>query len=718
MALTFGHVLVGSDRRPGLVIERPGRRAASATLGIAFLALLIDAIANPRAFFDLWAMQAIQGVDAPGLPGFIGAIERLTSSTGAVAAWALVLIAFAVTRRWAAAIVTSLMPVGGVLNTLVGEFLVERTRPHAAELERTSFNFEERSFPSGHVMGAVLLYGLIFVVAGRIAFRPLRLAIQGGSALVILASGFERVWEGAHWPTDVLGAYALGGLLLVGLVALEARLHGAIDGLPLIHAGAVAHDESRQHAHALTSVVLFDRQTVAKVYRPGLLPRLLYWAAYQAPFPYERNRAALRAATARRNLAALLTEYWYGTARVARIVGIERAPSGDSRFAVVSERVNGQAPADRRDAKAFLAGLRERFEAAGLPTWQIDPRQPRAVDNLLETAPGVYQIVDLESGLVSPLASVKTWRRAIRRAMVPIFDDVYADVTRAYVAREETAMTAALGEAWVTELHNTIDAGEAAAAEWHAGEPRLWHRLLTGFGLWGRVRSLKARTAGGQEKAQAWLSKAIDGWERDERISADEAATLRRQMQEPTFQAMLPYLGAHILISIPLRFPFGSIVRPVMVAGALGVATARLARRQISREQWKVAWSIHSPLVMLLAAVPGFGSFAYLGSKPIRANRLLLRVLADAALAKAPKNLYERSKLRRLVARPAGSANLTHIADARRVRATEESAALTELAWATEPRRPAPPATRRLNPVEQPTPLPLAPEYEAAAGAA
>jgi hypothetical protein len=59
---------------------------------------------------------------------------------------------------------------------------------------------------------------------------------------------------------------------------------------------------------------------------------------------------------------------------------------------------------------------------------------------------------------------------------------------------------------------------------------------------------------------------------------------------------------------------------------------------------------------MVLAAIPGFGSFAYLGAKPVRANRLLLRALADAAGRKAPWRLYERIGLRRLVARPVDGA--------------------------------------------------------------
>lgn len=66
------------------------------------------------------------------------------------------------------------------------------------------------SFPSGHAFGEALIYGLIFWFAPRIFPRwwmafALRLACAG----VIVLGGLNRVVDGAHWPTDVLGAWLL-----------------------------------------------------------------------------------------------------------------------------------------------------------------------------------------------------------------------------------------------------------------------------------------------------------------------------------------------------------------------------------------------------------------------------------------------------------------------------------------------------------------------------
>jgi hypothetical protein len=492
-------------------------------------------------------------------------------------------------------------------------------------------------------MGAVMFYGLIFFLASKIQHTVLRLAIQTASVAIVASIGFARIWEGAHWPSDVLGAYAWGGLFLVVLFAVYNRIEAAAGHLPFIHAGEIAHDEERRHAHALTSVVFFNGDSVSKVYNPGFLPRALYWLSFQAPFPYVANRKALDAAMQRRNLAAMLTEYWYGESRVARVTGIDVV---DGNLAVTSEFVDGHEPSNRADAKQFLRDLRARFEQAGLPTWQIDPRQPRAVDNVLETADGRYMIVDLESGLVSPLASIKSWVRAIRRGHAPIFDTVYFDITREYVARESDAIRAATSDAWLAELDATLHGAEESANAWYASEPRLWSKLVD-------VRNWKPRAekavAGGQEKAMGWLTTSVDTWQAEGRISDTEATRLRAEMDTPQFQAVVPHLGAHVGISILLRFPLGSIARAGWTALALLGATGRLMARRIDFASWKQSFSIHNPVVIALGAIPGFGAFAYLAAGPIRKNRLLMRLTVDAVMFKMPWRLYERTGMRRVL---------------------------------------------------------------------
>jgi undecaprenyl-diphosphatase len=77
-------------------------------------------------------------------------------------------------------------------------------------------------FPSGHAMGVVLLMGGLAYVAAASLPRGWPRAIPWGIAgCVVLATGYGRIDTGAHWPTDVLGGYLWGSLIL--LIAIVVR---------------------------------------------------------------------------------------------------------------------------------------------------------------------------------------------------------------------------------------------------------------------------------------------------------------------------------------------------------------------------------------------------------------------------------------------------------------------------------------------------------------
>ena len=73
------------------------------------------------------------------------------------------------------------------------------------------------SFPSGHVVRAVVVYGLIAFVVRRLAQRPLvrALAIPVATVLILLVA-FDRIYLGVHWESDVLGGLLLGAIALLG----------------------------------------------------------------------------------------------------------------------------------------------------------------------------------------------------------------------------------------------------------------------------------------------------------------------------------------------------------------------------------------------------------------------------------------------------------------------------------------------------------------------
>ncbi len=73
------------------------------------------------------------------------------------------------------------------------------------------------SFPSGHMMRTVLVYGLLAFVINRLAERRwLRLVSLAGGAVLIILMAFDRLYLEVHWESDVIGGFLLGSLAFLG----------------------------------------------------------------------------------------------------------------------------------------------------------------------------------------------------------------------------------------------------------------------------------------------------------------------------------------------------------------------------------------------------------------------------------------------------------------------------------------------------------------------
>ena len=81
------------------------------------------------------------------------------------------------------------------------------------------------SFPSGHVTGTIVLFGLLAYIAWK-HWRTTKIRV---SATMIYASvtavvGFDRIYLNVHWLSDVIGAVLLGSFWLAFSIYIFNRL--------------------------------------------------------------------------------------------------------------------------------------------------------------------------------------------------------------------------------------------------------------------------------------------------------------------------------------------------------------------------------------------------------------------------------------------------------------------------------------------------------------
>ncbi len=418
--------------------------------------------------------------------------------------------------------------------------------------------------------------------------------------------------------------------------ASPAATAEAPDANGMVHTGSISSTVDLDFVHG----------EAHKVYHPSRPVRWLYRLAFQAPFPYVANHAALEAARLRRRIVDLLTRYWFGHHLVARVLDVEDAAGGAHDF--VTQLIRGAEPRDKRRAKAFLKALDRRFMAAGIATWQITPFNPHSVTNLIERPDGSYRIIDLESSLVSFLYPISRLVGSIRAGLVPSFDDVDVARLEAYVAEHAGDMREKLGPEYA-ELAATIERYREAQDAWHACEPRLLNKTLRFLLHLGDVptwlRGVKGMLARGERAARDQLRAGVDQWVQEGRLSREAAGELLAALNTPEVERAFVHLGAHFAISLPLRFPLGALSRftytvllrlKAEIQGLLRLGRPAEARR------------LHTISVAMFALLPGFGRLAYLLSPSLSAHPLLGAIPLDHVSRKLPFNVYRRFHLESL----------------------------------------------------------------------
>lgn len=193
--------------------------------GLAIMALLLITLAwltlklfeqfsmtPPLARLDHSTYQLLQGLRTPWGDQVMVVVSQLGDGVvqgvlaAAVTLWLLWRRSWLAAGHWLAAALFAAVAAWSLKQGL------QLPRPQALYEGAMSFGF-----PSAHTLLATCLYGFLSVLIARELPRQWRWLCYGGAWLIILAIAFSRLYLGAHWLSDVLGALLLGSLWISAL---------------------------------------------------------------------------------------------------------------------------------------------------------------------------------------------------------------------------------------------------------------------------------------------------------------------------------------------------------------------------------------------------------------------------------------------------------------------------------------------------------------------
>ena len=161
---------------------------------------------DPLTLVDVRLAQWFHAHARASLTPFMFAISHLHGLVG-ITSMGLVIAAWLAWRRnwyWIACVAV-VLPLGMVINSLM-KYAFQRARP---SLEAPLLVLTSYSFPSGHVAGATLFYGLLVaLVHSQTRAWRWRILAAMGAGLMILLVAVSRMYLGVHYLSDVLAAFA------------------------------------------------------------------------------------------------------------------------------------------------------------------------------------------------------------------------------------------------------------------------------------------------------------------------------------------------------------------------------------------------------------------------------------------------------------------------------------------------------------------------------
>jgi undecaprenyl-diphosphatase len=169
--------------------------------------------------FDRYIIRAVQK-----LPDWVKPIMLTASFLGSPAAMvgllALTIMITSLKRHYQLLKAEAWLLASLSLATVL-KLITQRVRPDTLYVH--NMRFKTYSFPSAHAYISMVVLGFLAYLAVRYWHQPWGIIAAVLLSLAILLIGVSRIYLGAHFPTDVLGGWLLGGIVLFLVIKFVAR---------------------------------------------------------------------------------------------------------------------------------------------------------------------------------------------------------------------------------------------------------------------------------------------------------------------------------------------------------------------------------------------------------------------------------------------------------------------------------------------------------------
>lgn len=211
------------------------------------LAALLTWLARTIAYFplDVELTRQLQALENPWLETFLRGVGWIGFPPQSNYIFGTVVLAMLLVGLRLEAAMTFFAAAGSAGLWFLLAPLVDRPRP-SPEMVRVAMELPTGGFPSGHVLNLTAIFGfliyLTIVLVSDVRWRSLLVALL---AVPILTVGVARVYDGAHWPSDVLGGYLIGGIWLGLTIQIYRWLKARFSG----HAKTHDHPDGAPDGH-------------------------------------------------------------------------------------------------------------------------------------------------------------------------------------------------------------------------------------------------------------------------------------------------------------------------------------------------------------------------------------------------------------------------------------------------------------------------------------